>query len=106
MSHLPIFKKKSADYHRFFYLCLSLEIGEKNRLVGIRLYTCVHIRPGEQAMRVCACLLGLIHRRTQIMYRLAYTYSDNSNTVLLIYIVIIFYIVFVIWKVNYGRTFC
>ena len=37
MSHLLIFKKKSADYHRFFYLCLSLEIGEKYRLVGIRL---------------------------------------------------------------------
>ena len=37
MSHLPIFFKKSADYQRFFYLCLSLEIGEKNRLVGIRL---------------------------------------------------------------------
>ena len=29
--------KKSADYHRFFYLCLSLEIGGKYRLVGIRL---------------------------------------------------------------------
>ena len=37
MSHLPISLKKSADYHRFFYLCLSLEIGGKYRLVGIRL---------------------------------------------------------------------
>ena len=37
MSHLPIFCKKSADYNRFFNLCMSLEIGGKNRLVGIRL---------------------------------------------------------------------
>ena len=35
------FFKKLADYHRFFYLCLSLEIGEKNRLVGIRLYSVI-----------------------------------------------------------------
>ena len=42
MSHLPIFKKKSADYHRFFYLCLSLEIGEFYRLVGIRLKLVSH----------------------------------------------------------------
>ena len=26
-----------ADYHRFFNLWVSLEIGEKNRLMGIRL---------------------------------------------------------------------
>ena len=26
-----------ADYHRFFNLWVSLEIGEKNRLIGIRL---------------------------------------------------------------------
>ena len=30
-------EKKSADYHRFFNLCMSLEIGGKNRFVGIRL---------------------------------------------------------------------
>ena len=36
--HQPIKKKKSADYHRFFNLWMSLEIGGKNRLVGIRPY--------------------------------------------------------------------
>ena len=34
---------KSANYHWFFYLSLSLEIGEKNRLVGIMLYRCFNL---------------------------------------------------------------